>query len=67
MFFADKKVKAHQVPQVTFPFMIILSLKFNCAVENIEEMRVDGKMNNDDKLASIKLVYGNSWRKCDIK
>jgi len=47
--------------------MIILSLKFNCAVENIEEMRVDGKMNNDDKLASIKLVYGNSWRKCDIK
>jgi len=60
VFFADKKVKSHLVPQVTFTFMSILSLKFNCVFESIEEMSVDGKMNNEEKQASIKLEYGNS-------
>jgi hypothetical protein len=40
--------------------MSTLSLKFNCAFENIERMRVDGKMNNEEKQASTKLEYGNS-------
>jgi len=40
--------------------MNTLSLKFRCAFENIEGMKVDGEMNNEEKQASTKLEYGNS-------
>ena len=33
LFFNDKNLKAHDVPQVTFTFMGVLSLKFNFGVE----------------------------------
>jgi hypothetical protein len=33
--------------------MNVLSLKFNCALENIEGMRLVGEMNNEEKQASI--------------
>jgi hypothetical protein len=40
--------------------MSTLSLKFNCAFENTEGMRVVGKTNNEEKQATTKLEYGNS-------
>jgi hypothetical protein len=36
-----------------------LSLKFKCAFENIEEMKVDGEINNEKMQASTKREYGN--------
>jgi hypothetical protein len=40
--------------------MSTLSLKFNCAFENVEGMRVDEKMNKEEKQTSTKLEYGYS-------
>jgi hypothetical protein len=39
--------------------MIILSQKFNCDFENIEGIRVDGKLNKEEKQESKALEYGN--------
>jgi hypothetical protein len=40
--------------------MSTLSLKFKCAFENIEGIKVDGVMNNEEKQATTKIEYGNS-------